>query len=542
MESSIRNDKTELLPISERKPYKRWAQFAGKSLVFLVVLFVLSRTIIRSVFPVWAVALVWTLLSVVALVGVVYPVVIRKTHRQAKYEKGGRFSRWNNGRTFSLIVGFVLSAILIAGLLLETPKWKYEWVLIVASIPLYLGVALLMKKFFWKEYKPLFRDSGVTAWSGVVTGLLLCLIYFIITLAQSNFCPTHLSTAEAFLQAKSPFDQSSSTLLREGGIWAALTDGYAQVEISKIAVSSQLVGSLLRTLLVAPAFFGVTSILSVFFLEWREVKRVFMPLANPLHPSEQHKISIKYVVVVVIFSVCLIVGFLFSEDRLRSVSQDGANNPVRPLACEFVGQTMCSIDGKYYDRETVDKHRGQADNINNAAKTNLDPLINESFDKRKDNVDGYLDWYYGLDAEKARLSGSAEQEISAKLVEYVEKYSEDDQLRGQWNSYYKKSQELEDELSVFLQEEALQDVPDWMKGCISPCDCNSMSELLAPVNRFLTIGRIENGLGLTKDDAEKIDNSGQLPLIDGLFQRSSYKQQIDDLIEEKRNKLLGLDW
>ena len=308
MEFSIRDDKTELLPISERKPYKRWAQFAGKSLVFLVVLFVLSQTIILSVFPVWAVALVWTLLSVVALVGVVYPVVIRKTHRQAKYEKGGRFSRWNNGRMFSLIVGFVLSAILIAGLLLETPKWKYEWVLIVASIPLYLGVALLMKKFFWKEYKPLFRDSGVTAWSGVVTGLLLCLIYFI--LVQVNFFPSHSSTAEAFLRANSLFDQSSSTLLREGGIWAALADGVVQAEISGIEDFSKLLASFCHVLLVASALFGVTSILSVLFLEWREAKRVFMPLANLLHPSEQRKISIKYVAVVVILSVCLIVGFL----------------------------------------------------------------------------------------------------------------------------------------------------------------------------------------------------------------------------------------
>ena len=105
-------------------------------------------------------AFLWAALSAVSAMSIAYDSVIKKARNQHQYKSGSLFARLNSGRVFSLTIAFVVSAVCTAGLIMEAPKWEIaEWVLISLAVPLFLGVFELLKRFFAKQYEPLYQVS-----------------------------------------------------------------------------------------------------------------------------------------------------------------------------------------------------------------------------------------------------------------------------------------------------------------------------------------------------------------------------------------------
>jgi len=131
-----------------------------------------------------------------------YDSVIKKARNQHQYKSGSLFARLNSGRVLTLAIAFVVSAVCTAGLIVEAPKWEFaEWLLIALAVPLFLGVFELLKRFFAKQYEPLYQVSRSIKFSVIAVGVLLCLAYLII----SSIGPTvsYSSLAEA-LSAVAP--------------------------------------------------------------------------------------------------------------------------------------------------------------------------------------------------------------------------------------------------------------------------------------------------------------------------------------------------
>ena len=84
-----------------------WVGFGIKAAALLAVLFILSRTL--PAMPVWAVALVWVLLSLVPAIAYAYHRVIRKTYNQGQFQSGGTLGRFNSGRVLSMVVAFMVA-------------------------------------------------------------------------------------------------------------------------------------------------------------------------------------------------------------------------------------------------------------------------------------------------------------------------------------------------------------------------------------------------------------------------------------------------
>ena len=104
--------------------------------------------------------------------------IIRKVHKQLLYPVGSIAAKFNGGRTISIIVSFCLSAVCMASLLLEAPKWDAaEKGIVVLAIVLYPIVECLVGRLAKREFEPAYQTAAKVRWSCVVVAILLCIGY-----------------------------------------------------------------------------------------------------------------------------------------------------------------------------------------------------------------------------------------------------------------------------------------------------------------------------------------------------------------------------
>ena len=104
----------------------------------LLVAFVYLISLALPAMPSSVVAVLWAVFTVVSMLGILYQASIRKANKQQQFIAGGIAAWFNNGRLFRLIASFVVSAVLMSSLLLESPKWDIaEWALIIAAVMFY---------------------------------------------------------------------------------------------------------------------------------------------------------------------------------------------------------------------------------------------------------------------------------------------------------------------------------------------------------------------------------------------------------------------
>lgn len=108
---------------------KQLGIYFAKAILLVVIVYLASLALPAMSSP--AVALFWVAFTLISMLGILYQASISKANRQQKFIAGGIAARINNGRSVRLIISFILSAWLMASLLLESPKWDTaEWALI----------------------------------------------------------------------------------------------------------------------------------------------------------------------------------------------------------------------------------------------------------------------------------------------------------------------------------------------------------------------------------------------------------------------------
>ena len=224
----------------------RWALYAAKAALLVGVLYALGHY--AGTLPPAVIAVAWAVLSAASMLGMAYHHVVRKTLKQYAYEADGRLSKLNNGRSVCLIVAFLVSAVFVASLMLEVPKWgALEWGITGAGALAYPLVFLLARRLLRGEYRPAFRASKAVWWSTLVVGALLCAAYLATCLTQP--AGEFDSAAEAFDSVARPFEGSPSALMREADLLTAFGDGLVAFGISKAAETSGALYVVLRVAL-----------------------------------------------------------------------------------------------------------------------------------------------------------------------------------------------------------------------------------------------------------------------------------------------------
>ena len=471
---------------------RRWALYAVKAIA-LVGLFCLLTQFAPHM-PAIGVALFWAVLSAISALGLAYASVIRKTHKRSKYAEGGMMYRLNEGRVFSLIVAFVLAAVCAAGLIMEAPKWGMAiWALIAAAIPVYAIVFVLVGKRMRKEYNAPYQASSAIKWSGWIVGLLLCAAYAAVVFSQP--AAHYASITEAFVATQLPFDGSPSILMSEAGIANSFAEGLVAFGSSEATGDYMPLYVLIRIVLVASSFFGIANMLGTCALELQEIRRIFAPL-DASESQDRHSALIKrYAVTAGVLPLVLMVAFVGANFKVGEVASTGEYTPMQSFVRDRAGLTVAEIGGKSYDYKLIEdlivQTEEKSDSLSEEAKETLVPLINASYDKRIENVDSYLDWYYSLPADYERLAnavtGSAEEFVEEQFTAKIEEGIDDTAISDAFSEFEGRTKQIATDAESALQDAEIEEIPnmpDWLLETEVTLNTDFLSEPMESVQKF----------------------------------------------------------
>lgn len=582
---------------------RRWVLYFIKAIVVVGLFCLLTQ--FAPHMPAACVALFWAALSAVSALGLAYASVIRKTHRRSKYAEGGLMYRLNEGRIFSLIIAFAMAAVCGAGLIIEAPKWDLTiWALAAAAIPVYAIMFVLVGKRMRKEYNTPYRASSAVKWTGWIVGALLCAAYAAIIWTQPT--ADYANITEAFVATHLPFDSSPSILMSEAGIVNSFAEGLVAYGSAEATGDFLPLYVLIRILLVATSFFGIANLLGTCALEFQEVKRVFAPL-DASESQDHHSVLVKrYAVTAAVLPLVLMVMFVSANNKVDEITNTSEFTPMQNFVRDRAGLAVAEIDGKFYDYKMIEDLIAQTEEKSNVlseeAKATLIPMINASFDKRIENVDSYLDWYYSLPADYERLvkvvTGTAEEFVSDQFESKIEEGIDDSAISDKFSELAGRSKQIEADAESTLEAAEMTEIPnipDWLLETEITLNPDFLSEPMEPIrnyanddamrplvstgaglaagvmtkavtkpffNKFVTkiatalgsrglsaaaggvagsaVGPLGTAVGVIAGTALGIGVDAAMLAFDEMQNRDTYKQEIIDAIEEERAATLAL--
>lgn len=325
-----------------------------KAVALLCVLLLFAKII--PVMPGVIVALCWVLLTALSAIGFAYFAIVRKTEKQiAKFREGGKLANFNDGRKICFIVAFVVSGIFAASLLLNISKWEpIYWILIAVAIPLYYFVSLRVRHKVEIEYKPLFRQAGITKLTFWIVVALLCSITLLVTLVFPF--PAYESTYDALLATEAPFANSPSSLIADMGYFTTASEIMITYGIPKTLEAAfgsfPFVVVIAGTLLIYLSIFvGFVSLLNVCYISTFELQRVFIPLLSEqseAKPSFAHKRTVekKYVLWNIALSLVLMLAFIGTDAYSAHIKQTNGQTPLEAITFKAIDGIAYIVDSK----------------------------------------------------------------------------------------------------------------------------------------------------------------------------------------------------
>lgn len=349
-----------------------------------------------------------------------YEAAIAKTLQRGRYLREGLFFRLFSGRLLLGACALMLVMVAAPFLLLRLHVLpQVEWLLLAALVPLQLASFLVCRHLLRKEYRPWLLVAAALDWSRLLCPTLLALIYAALLLwLREPDAGLGLPAALELAQAQVA-DINSSHALATLAQFLALVDGSKLWFLANVAAES---GGLVFWAAVLDfwmvAYF-LCRVLSVALLPRAEWRRVFGPLSDerdvPALAPRRVAMACALGTFVTLFVGVPLLSAVETEVRARPELRQafaGARMQVERIGTEyFAPGTIAALERA---RRVALARLEQA---TAALRTQTDA----AFAAMAGNVDLYLDWYYSLGAEYARighlLAGDLEDYMARKFAE-----------------------------------------------------------------------------------------------------------------------------
>ncbi|MDR1803409.1 MAG: hypothetical protein LBQ94_07360 [Treponema sp.] len=501
-----------------------------KTLFLCAILFGVSK--VSSGLPPVVVIICCILLCVPNAETLVYLTVIRKTSKARHFQKGGWLARFNNGKFFCIIFSFCVSLAATFAMFLEMPAWGlFEWLAIIVLFPVYLIVYKMARGFLRKEVKSYYLEALNLKWCMFIVPVIMCVIYFA---CDYFFIPRfeYQSITEAFIDwnQKNLLASSPSALVADAAKLTALFNAFSHYVIGRVSGSVPIFSVICNVIIYWAIFCNITNILNWFTIPKEQQRHVITPLTSDETPDPKARVQKKYIVLPVFLAIISVVSFLMLDNYTAGINRRGHFTRVETFIRETIEVLVVAIDDKYYQYEPVVNLIRQvefdAQNLQENARRELVPMINRAFDARLANVDSYLDWYYSLPADYARLgrsiTGTLESYMEDRITETLNRGVDDSVWLERADYYSRMAEQLYDRHLGELEKLRLDDnIPDWL---VQPMEKISMVDFTMPLNRtremlnFRVRLGISAGVGITAGVVSRV-----------LIQRLVQKQVIQKL-------------
>lgn len=495
----------------DESPTRQLGIYFAKAVLLVALVYLLSLALPAMPSPI--VALSWIVFTLISMLGILYQASISKANRQQKFVAGGIAARINNGRSIRLIISFVLSAWLMASLLLESPKWDMaEWTLILAAIALYPLVKFIVRRRTVREYEPIFETAGTVLWASVATALLLCIGYAAYSVFGFGAEQSQVDSTifDALVATPQPFENASSALLQEAGIGIWISDSIIHYGIMQLSQMPWQICIAIRVALCASAFFGIANLFGVCSLPSAELRKVFIPTDAIKNNDTQEPIRKRYLTWTIILSALLTVGFLWSDAQVAKAMQTENGTVLQSLARQLAGESVYIIDGKYYDQAKVNAlasslaadqthFRSMAFELKRSAETAYDALDG--------NIDSFLDWYFSIatdESVRSNISADSVQQAFEDHFYAIVAVDEDEQITQETKDYLQAASDLRTKIDDGFRQaevhgENFANLPSWFVEAKEIADAYALDSCRQQAEDVLDAAR---DCGLTSAFAE----------------------------------------
>ncbi len=406
------------------------------------------------------------LLSAPLAIGGVYRSTVRKIRFLEIFARRGRVAKIFSGRILSVLLWSFYAVTTSFFMLIGFRFFSLmDWVLFLAVIPVFYVAYRFFFHFLTKEIKPYLVTSMALSGAVLCTPFVMLAVYALAVHGFDLPFPRY-ETLESAVAAheKAVLHLNGSAFVKGVSEWMAMYNGVRAYAAGNAAYSDIPLASLATLFLAGYViFFNAVNILTFCLVPAKELKRILLPLSpDPVFsdPRIHARKHLVYTVVLSLFLLALVAVFFLAEARFSEKSRFTEwNAAARQKARQYVER----IDDTYVRPGTITQIRAYRMDLLRALDSTsleLEEAIDRSFDDMILRVDDFLDWYYSLFAEYARiafmLSGSADEHLAVMLERHLNADTNFETVRDQLNILRKRHADAE----ILLREATRRLVED----------------------------------------------------------------------------------
>jgi hypothetical protein len=398
-------------------------RFVILSLAWLILAFITSRLFVTL--PLGFVALSVLLFAVPVALSGGYSSAVNQIRTLSYYKEGGRAHRFLSQRWLRSLT-WVISALATTFLMfLQFSTYTaIEWVALVITVPLYWTCHAKIYRFLAHELKKRYITTSLTiSWARWLLPLLMLCVYGSLVWIFGGVNDYESLTAALAAKRAGLPDQAGSQIVQIALRISTFADGFKSYAVGHFLYFGSHLPFLLSALGTYVVFFNTGTTLSCFAIPTYEMRRVIGPLSDEDIPLPIPRMSTFIASAVVTFVVLFIYLPIFATIEMWVKEH--------PIVLETITvlekQQVENIDGAIYAPGTIEKiELAKAVMLGklNVSSATMEGQIDRAFDRMDQNVDGYLDWYYGLTAEYVRLAklltGQIEGYMEQKFSEHLQ--------------------------------------------------------------------------------------------------------------------------
>jgi len=466
--------------------------FLALSMAWLSIAWFISNRVSDA--GLWLACLGTLILALPILAMGLYSSTVAKILRSQAYRSGTWLHRFRTRRLFSTILWTLFS--LTAGfcsLFWFGQMGPYEWALVVLSIPVFLWLHRLFFGALGSQYKVYIAvERSLRASRWVYAALMATLMVALGSFLDDGGTPTRLT--ELMLENQSrPLELSRSVLVQYAVRYAEYYHQVKAIGISSVRHYDTMLPLLLSLIGSFGIYFSIAVAFSGFCIPAREYRRIVLPVQDTGVPGVPGRSRVVFAsaVITVVAVFLYLPGMAGIEGWLK-------NDPaVREKIAEAEAAALPhfeKIEDRLFKPGTIEEIRELQLELIGQYEANLQkivPLAENGYRSMRNNVDGYLDWYYSLPAEYLRLASlltaSLEDSIKADLTESLEKGDPFEDVERAMDAMIVENAELKARFDsavarVMSDNEVVAELPEF-----NISEHISMAEMTSPVKKIETI-------------------------------------------------------
>jgi hypothetical protein len=435
----------------------------------------------------WVVILSVFVFSIPIALSGIYSGTITQINRLESFARQGWIFRLLSGRPLKVVVWVCLALVLAFFMLIQFHSYsQLEWLVFFLVIPVFWGSFHVCRRTLAGEYKPYLVTHKALKWSRWICPLLMLIISMIASVVFAEV-PIYVSLEAAVTaQQAAVQDMTGSALITQVSQLLATYDGIRAYALQRLGEQDALLMLLAISLGSFVLFFNACAMLSCFLISSREYRRVFGPLSatdDPM-PPPLSRIAVTVAITTFLALFIYVPAFAYLEAWVQQTPELARTSQ---SIQSMVIQNLVQIDDDYFAADTpaqLELARIEALQTVAVSLTALEGQADLAFDQMEMNVDVFLDWYYSLRGEYARLGtlmiGDLEPYMIGKMNESLLQGDAFNQVEQAFNIALREHEDAQrvyqQKVNAILQENRITALGDGFRIVRQM----SLSEILRP--------------------------------------------------------------